>query len=72
MVSTRNRDNMLEETANLIETKLTLLGATAIEDQLQDQVENFILSIHASVARTHAISYLTFAGPGNNTGSSAG
>lgn len=36
---------MLEETANLIETKLTLLGATAIEDQLQDQVEHFILSI---------------------------
>jgi len=35
-----NRENMLEQAANLIETKLTLLGATAIEDQLQDQVRN--------------------------------
>lgn len=31
---------MLEQAANLIETKLTLLGATAIEDQLQDEVRN--------------------------------
>lgn len=31
---------MLEQAADLIETKLTLLGATAIEDQLQDQVRN--------------------------------
>ena len=29
---------MIENAANLIETKLRLLGATAIEDQLQDQV----------------------------------
>lgn len=35
-----NRENMLEQAANLIETKLTLLGATAIEDQLQDEVRN--------------------------------
>jgi len=33
---------MLEQAANFIETKLTLLGATAIEDQLQDQVWNII------------------------------
>ncbi|XP_044578260.1 probable phospholipid-transporting ATPase IA isoform X4 [Cotesia glomerata] len=37
-VSMATRDSKLEEAANLIETKLTLLGATAIEDQLQDQV----------------------------------
>lgn len=41
-----NREDMLEQAANLIETKLTLLGATAIEDQLQDQVRNiFNLSL---------------------------
>lgn len=34
---------MIENAANLIETKLKLLGATAIEDQLQDQV--FIIFI---------------------------
>lgn len=37
-VSTGNRDKMIDNAANLIETKLRLLGATAIEDQLQDQV----------------------------------
>lgn len=39
-ISMINRENMLEQAANLIETKLTLLGATAIEDQLQDEVRN--------------------------------
>lgn len=33
---------MLEQAANFIENKLTLLGATAIEDQLQDQVWNIL------------------------------
>lgn len=33
---------MIENAADLIETKLRLLGATAIEDQLQDQVSKFI------------------------------
>ncbi|XP_014298491.1 probable phospholipid-transporting ATPase IA isoform X3 [Microplitis demolitor] len=37
-ISMSTRDSKLEEAANLIETKLTLLGATAIEDHLQDQV----------------------------------
>ncbi|XP_058806464.1 probable phospholipid-transporting ATPase IA isoform X3 [Phymastichus coffea] len=37
-----NRDEKCEEAANLIETQLTLLGATAIEDQLQDQVPETI------------------------------
>ncbi|XP_034952573.1 probable phospholipid-transporting ATPase IA isoform X2 [Chelonus insularis] len=32
------KESKLEEAADLIETKLTLLGATAIEDHLQDQV----------------------------------
>ncbi|XP_011147938.1 probable phospholipid-transporting ATPase IA isoform X5 [Harpegnathos saltator] len=45
LVSTKNREIMLEETANLIETKLTLLGATAIEDQLQDQVPETIQAL---------------------------
>lgn len=33
-----DRENKLEYAANLIENNLMLLGATAIEDQLQDQV----------------------------------
>ncbi|XP_011342314.1 probable phospholipid-transporting ATPase IA isoform X2 [Ooceraea biroi] len=44
-ISIRNRDSMLEQAANLIETKLTLLGATAIEDQLQDQVPETIQAL---------------------------
>ncbi|XP_025986710.2 probable phospholipid-transporting ATPase IA isoform X10 [Solenopsis invicta] len=41
-ISLRNRESMLEQSANFIESKLTLLGATAIEDQLQDQVPETI------------------------------
>ncbi|XP_014226342.2 probable phospholipid-transporting ATPase IA isoform X2 [Trichogramma pretiosum] len=37
-----DKEKHLEEAANLIETQLTLLGATAIEDQLQDQVPETI------------------------------
>ena len=37
-INLANREVKVEEAADLIETKLTLLGATAIEDQLQDQV----------------------------------
>ncbi|XP_011630665.1 probable phospholipid-transporting ATPase IA isoform X1 [Pogonomyrmex barbatus] len=44
-ISLRNRDSMLEQAANLIESKLTLLGATAIEDQLQDQVPETIQAL---------------------------
>ncbi|XP_070159746.1 probable phospholipid-transporting ATPase IA isoform X7 [Polyergus mexicanus] len=44
-ISTINRENMLEQAANLIETKLTLLGATAIEDQLQDEVPETIQAL---------------------------
>lgn len=44
-MSIANRESMLQQAANLIENKLTLLGATAIEDQLQDQVHNLILSV---------------------------
>ncbi|XP_011498077.1 PREDICTED: probable phospholipid-transporting ATPase IA [Ceratosolen solmsi marchali] len=40
-----NREEKCEEAANLIETKLTLLGATAIEDQLQDKVPETIESL---------------------------
>lgn len=37
------RERKLEDAAQLIENNLTLLGATAIEDKLQDEVrfENF-------------------------------
>ncbi|KAL6426436.1 hypothetical protein ACFW04_009128 [Cataglyphis niger] len=44
-VSIINRENMLEQAADLIETKLTLLGATAIEDQLQDEVPETIQAL---------------------------
>lgn len=35
-----NRDVAIDEVAKLIEINLTLLGATAVEDKLQDQVSN--------------------------------
>ncbi|XP_015429019.1 PREDICTED: probable phospholipid-transporting ATPase IA [Dufourea novaeangliae] len=44
-ISLGNRENMIENAANLIETKLRLLGATAIEDQLQDQVPETIQAL---------------------------
>jgi len=37
-----NRDELKEEVAKSIETNLTLIGATAIEDRLQDQVPETI------------------------------
>jgi phospholipid-transporting ATPase len=37
-VSMQNREEKLADAANLIENNLVLLGATAIEDKLQDQV----------------------------------
>ncbi|XP_016843759.1 probable phospholipid-transporting ATPase IA isoform X4 [Nasonia vitripennis] len=40
-----NKEEKVAEAADLIETKLTLLGATAIEDQLQDQVPETIESL---------------------------
>ena len=36
--SMQNREEKLSDAANLIENNLVLLGATAIEDKLQDQV----------------------------------
>ena len=36
-----NRDELVERAATLIETNLTLIGATAIEDRLQDKVSLF-------------------------------
>ncbi|XP_043252850.1 probable phospholipid-transporting ATPase IA isoform X4 [Colletes gigas] len=44
-ISLGNREKMIDNAANLIETKLRLLGATAIEDQLQDQVPETIQSL---------------------------
>ncbi|XP_043476989.1 probable phospholipid-transporting ATPase IA [Leptopilina heterotoma] len=45
LTSINDRDTKVEDAANLIENKLTLLGATAIEDQLQDQVPETIQSL---------------------------
>ena len=38
--SLQYRERKLEDAANLIENNLVLLGATAIEDKLQDQVSH--------------------------------
>jgi len=38
------RERKLEDAANLIENNLILLGATAIEDKLQDQVSYLKIS----------------------------
>jgi len=35
-----NRDGAIDEVAKLIEVNLILLGATAVEDKLQDQVSS--------------------------------
>ncbi|XP_056012392.1 probable phospholipid-transporting ATPase IA isoform X3 [Ostrea edulis] len=43
--SLQNRDKKLEEAAELIERNLTLLGATAIEDKLQEGVPETISSL---------------------------
>uniref|UniRef100_A0A8C9N9T3 Phospholipid-transporting ATPase n=1 Tax=Serinus canaria TaxID=9135 RepID=A0A8C9N9T3_SERCA len=40
-----NREELLIETAQHLETKLTLLGATGIEDRLQDGVPDTIVSL---------------------------
>ncbi len=36
------REELIEQAATLLETNLTLIGATAIEDKLQDQVPETI------------------------------
>lgn len=51
-VSMQNREEKLADAANLIENNLVLLGATAIEDKLQDEV-NVLLSL------SHWVSFLT-------------
>ncbi|XP_034247124.1 probable phospholipid-transporting ATPase IA isoform X6 [Thrips palmi] len=44
-VSLQNREQKMDEAAELIETNLTLLGASAIEDKLQDQVPETISAL---------------------------
>ncbi|KAK3912291.1 putative phospholipid-transporting ATPase IA [Frankliniella fusca] len=44
-VSLQNRERKLDEAAELIETNLNLLGASAIEDKLQDQVPETISAL---------------------------
>lgn len=41
--SLQYRERKLEDAANLIESNLLLLGATAIEDKLQDQVSCLVV-----------------------------
>jgi len=46
--SVDDRDALLDKAANEIESKLTLLGATAIEDELQDGVGETLESLRAA------------------------
>ncbi|CAG2061165.1 unnamed protein product, partial [Timema podura] len=46
--SLQYRERKLEDAANLIENNLTLLGATAIEDKLQDQNTRETIARHSS------------------------
>ncbi|XP_053157744.1 phospholipid-transporting ATPase VB isoform X2 [Hemicordylus capensis] len=47
-----NRDELLMETAQHLETKLTLLGATGIEDRLQDGVPDAIAAFREAGIQT--------------------
>lgn len=40
------REAKLEEVANMIEVDLYLLGATAVEDKLQDKVKSYSLNLN--------------------------
>ena len=42
-VSIENRDKKMEDIQELIEVNLVLVGATAIEDKLQDKVGYFLI-----------------------------
>ncbi|CAG0894831.1 unnamed protein product [Cyprideis torosa] len=47
-IALHDRENKLDEASNLIERNLTLLGATAIEDKLQDQVPETISALQSA------------------------
>lgn len=51
-ISLQNREEKLSDAANLIENNLVLLGATAIEDKLQDQVR-WLLYIRRRLSWQH-------------------
>ena len=44
-IDTQNRDTMLEEAFESIESNLQLLGATVVEDQLQDDVPDTLQAL---------------------------
>ena len=44
-IAIENKDEMVDHVAKLLETNLTLLGATAIEDKLQDGVPDTIAQL---------------------------
>jgi len=54
-ISMQNREEKLSDAANLIETNLVLLGATAIEDKLQDGVCTFEKSFSSFLRMNYAI-----------------
>eukprot|EP00736_Rhodelphis_marinus_P009053 Rmarinus@m.19911 len=47
-VSLTNRDDLIEEAAEMLECDLTLIGATAIEDKLQDEVPDTLEMLQAA------------------------
>lgn len=47
-LQTENRDEAIMSVAAEIETDMTLLGSTAIEDRLQDDVQETIVSLKAA------------------------
>lgn len=63
---------MIENAANLIETKLRLLGATAIEDQLQDQVCMIFIFLYSFLKVNYWKKIHNVVGTRNNTGSFTG
>lgn len=64
--SMQNREEKLSDAANLIENNLVLLGATAIEDKLQDQVSRAKRRWNCPLKWLSTNALLLFAGPGND------
>jgi P-type E1-E2 ATPase len=48
LISTQNREDNVNKVADMIEKEFELIGSTAIEDKLQDMVENTLEFIKAA------------------------
>lgn len=59
-VSMQNREEKLADAANLIENNLVLLGATAIEDKLQDQVNFLFLFVNYDLLPVGIFTFIIF------------